>query len=105
MANISDDLHFNCSASGHPQPTILFRKVKGPNLLAVHERRIGLSGQTFIIRNVSHSDVGLYRCFAKSDAGVINTTFSLNVIGMYVWAFASMEADDTTLILMTMKFH
>ncbi|CAB3981447.1 leucine-rich repeats and immunoglobulin-like domains 1 [Paramuricea clavata] len=81
VTNIGDDVRFNCSASGHPVPQISFRKVNDPRQQAVEERRIGLDGTTFIIRNVSRTDVGLYRCVAKSEAGVINTTFTLNVIG------------------------
>ena len=60
---------------------ISFRKEKVEFQPAVHERRLGFNGNTFIIKNVSNKDVGLYRCVAKSEAGVINTTFTLNVIG------------------------
>lgn len=78
VTNLGDDIHFNCSASGDPEPKIYFRKVKVPHFRWQYD----LNGFTFIIRNVSHSDVGLYRCFASSEAGVINTTFTLNVIGI-----------------------
>ena len=83
VTSIGDDVHFNCSASGHPKPVISFRKENVVDQPAfVNERRLGLNGNTFIIKNVSNKDVGLYRCSAKSEAGAINTTFTLNVIGL-----------------------
>ena len=79
--NVGSNVYLNCSASGDPPPKI---SITIPNhFRVVQQRRIGLEGNTFLIKNISRSDAGLCRCFAKSIAGSINTTFMLNVRGKY----------------------
>lgn len=75
------DVYLNISASGDPQPSISYRKEEMSRFLAARERRLGVKDATFVIKNVSHRDAGRYICFAKNEVGIINETFTLNVIG------------------------
>jgi hypothetical protein len=83
VTTIGEDVRINCSASGHPQPEI---SLKVPAAI-VDEGRVTVDGSSFIIKNISQGDIGLHYCFAESEAGKINTTFTLNVIGKYFCCF------------------
>ncbi|KAK3737759.1 hypothetical protein QZH41_017214, partial [Actinostola sp. cb2023] len=78
-----DVVHLPCSATGHPKPTISWRKDEGnTKFSAAEERRFDHheSQNMFLITRSKAKDTGYYTCSAANDAGSINATVYVTVL-------------------------
>ena len=79
-ANEGDSASFQCSASGNPQPVVLWSKVETQSELiqsAVLQGRLQL-------KNVTGNDSGVYQCSATNILGNARAVAQLEVNGMYI---------------------
>lgn len=72
-----------CKAQGHPSPTLLWQKDGGRSFPAADDRRIKYAEDLEVceIRNAQYKDSGKYTCFAKNDAGSVNASAIVTVLG------------------------
>lgn len=79
-----------CDADGIPTPVIQWVK-EGKSLDASTSYSV-LANGTLLIRNLSMSDEGLYRCIASNRGGTDNRTVALDVHCMFntSWSFISL---------------
>ncbi|XP_075228407.1 hemicentin-1-like isoform X2 [Lycorma delicatula] len=74
LISINSTVKFNCSASGHPRPQILWLRKFTPLPVNNH------SDQIYEINGVSVEDSGDYSCLASNLAGDVEKTFRLQVL-------------------------
>ncbi|KAL7891828.1 hypothetical protein AOLI_G00013040 [Acnodon oligacanthus] len=74
---IEDDLHWECRASGKPQP--VYRWLKNGEVL-VSQDRIHVDSGKLTISKVNLEDSGMYQCLAKNEHGVIYASAELKVV-------------------------
>ena len=80
--NVGKEARFTCAATGHPEPKIFWRKDGGGKFVAAVERRIRhVHPHDYIISNAKAEDMGDYTCFAQNEAGSVNATATLTVLG------------------------
>lgn len=79
-----ETIRLPCAAQGEPKPTISWRKDEGnTKFAAAEERRIihHESEDLFLITDSKAKDTGYYTCSARNDAGSINATVFVTVLG------------------------
>uniref|UniRef100_A0AAR2K3A3 Contactin 4 n=1 Tax=Pygocentrus nattereri TaxID=42514 RepID=A0AAR2K3A3_PYGNA len=77
---IEDDLHWECRASGKPQPVYSWLKNGEPLLSFCPQDRIRVDGGKLTISQVHLEDSGMYQCLAKNEHGVIYASAELKVV-------------------------
>jgi hypothetical protein len=83
-------IHLPCAATGHPKPTISWRKDEGNTMFAAAEERRMVhheSRDMFLITDSKAKDMGFYTCSARNDAGFINATAYVIIRGEYSFNF------------------
>lgn len=72
-----------CKAQGHPFPKLVWQKDGGESFPAAVDRRIVYAEGLEVceIRNAQFKDSGKYTCFAKNDAGSVNASAIVTVLG------------------------
>lgn len=87
-ADESDDVTFQCEASGHPTPAITWYK-NGDVIDEVKFEHISVGDDEITIMEALESDEGIYQCFARNDGGEIIASAQLNVRGKGIHAIHS----------------
>ena len=77
--NGSENVGFNCSATGFPLPTIQWLKVDSQSLPASSFYISSGGTSTLILQSVEFGDEGYYQCSASA----LNTTTSSNIATLY----------------------
>lgn len=79
---VGDNAKLECSASGHPNPVIAWRKDGGSDFPAALDRRFHVLPQSdkFFIVELRQEDMGVYSCSATNDAGTIIANATLTVL-------------------------
>ena len=77
--NESGSALFQCSASGNPEPAIVWSKLDSRSQIS----QSTVSGGTLDLRNVKASDSGLYKCTATNILGKTRAVAQLVVNGTY----------------------
>lgn len=73
-----------CSVTGHPTPTITWRKDGLPVRNMSHRIRItGEQNSKLEINRVAREDMGMYQCFAKNDYEMSQGTAELRLGGEF----------------------
>lgn len=73
--------YISCSASGFPDPTVIWMKEGVPLVDGVHSNKRELSnGRQLEVRQVGPKDEGLYRCQATNVAGQRAKNYRLKVL-------------------------
>ena len=73
----------HCQAQGHPEPVLSWQKDGGTSFPAANDRRMDFipSSKVYVIRNAQPGDTGKYTCSAKNEAGFVNATAFVTVLG------------------------
>ena len=76
---VGQDFRLQCRAQGHPEPQI---KWQGLERMGI-DRRIGLvqADKVIVIQNATASDSGKYTCIASNEAGSVNASAFVTVLG------------------------
>ena len=75
--NESETASFQCSASGNPEPAVLWSKLDNQSVIS---RSVASSGK-LLLRNVKANDSGAYRCLAVNILGQAQAQVELEVNG------------------------
>ena len=78
--NESGSATFQCSATGNPQPAVLWSKL--PNKLQI--RQSAVTGGILSLQNVKGSDAGVYKCSAANVLGQAHALGHLVVNGEFM---------------------
>lgn len=72
-----------CQADGHPEPVLSWQKDGGTNFPAANDRRMDFvpASKVYVIRNAQPVDTGRYTCTASNEAGSVNATAFVTVLG------------------------
>jgi len=83
VAGKTFELH--CQAQGHPEPVLSWQKDGGTSFPAADDRRMDFlpASKVYVIRNAQPGDAGKYTCSAKNEAGFVNATAFVTVLGKY----------------------
>ena len=75
------ELH--CQAEGHPEPILSWQKDGGTSFPAANDRRMDFlpASKVYVIRDAQSVDTGKYTCSATNDAGSVNATAFVTVLG------------------------
>ena len=75
------ELH--CRAQGHPDPTLSWQKDGGTSFPAANDRRMDFQPESkvYVIKNAQYEDTGKYTCSATNEAGSVNATAFVTVLG------------------------
>ena len=81
MAGKTFELH--CQAQGHPEPVLSWQKDGGTSFPAADDRRMDFlpDSKVYVIRNAQPGDTGKYTCSAENEAGFVNATAFVTVLG------------------------
>lgn len=81
VAGKTFELH--CQAEGHPEPVLSWKKDGGTSFPAADDRRIDFlpASKVYVIRNAQSVDTGRYTCSATNEAGSVNATAFVTVLG------------------------
>lgn len=73
----------HCQADGHPEPVLSWQKDGGTNFPAANDRRMDFvpASKVYVIRNAQPVDTGRYTCTASNEAGSVNATAFVTVLG------------------------
>ena len=75
--NESESASFQCSVTGNPEPTVVWRRV----INQTEESQAAVSGKMLPFRNVKGSEAGIYRCSAINILGKARAEIQLIVNG------------------------
>lgn len=67
---LGSEAFFRCKSYGNPQPNQIWYHNEIPLKIDNSSKFSILGDRTLMIRNIEHSDVGLYRCIAKNAIGM-----------------------------------
>lgn len=72
-----------CRAAGHPDPVLSWQKDGGSSFPAANDRRMDFETESkvYTIKNAQPVDTGKYTCSATNDAGSVNATAFVTVLG------------------------
>ena len=75
------ELH--CRAQGHPDPVLSWQKDGGTSFPAANDRRMDYlpASKVYVIKNAQYVDTGKYTCSATNEAGSVNATAFVTVLG------------------------
>ena len=81
VAGKTFELH--CQAQGHPEPVLSWQKDGGTSFPAADDRRMDFlpESKVYVIRNAQPGDTGKYTCSAENEAGYVNATAFVTVLG------------------------
>lgn len=81
VAGKTFELH--CQAQGQPEPVLSWQKDGGTSFPAADDRRMDFvpASKVYVIRNARPGDTGKYTCSAKNEAGFVNATAFVTVLG------------------------
>ena len=83
VAGKTFELH--CQAQGHPEPVLSWQKDGGTSFPAADDRRMDFLPTSkvyvIVIRDAKPGDTGKYTCSAKNEAGFVNATAFVTVLG------------------------
>lgn len=73
----------HCQAEGHPEPVLSWQKDGGTSFPAANDRRMDFlpASKVYEIRNAQSVDTGRYTCTASNEAGSVNATAFVTVLG------------------------
>ena len=74
-ANESESASFQCSVTGNPKPTVIWRKLNSQS---------AVSGGILHLRNIKGSDAGVYNCSAVNILGQAHAVGQLEVNGEFI---------------------
>jgi len=81
VAGKTFELH--CQAQGHPEPVLSWQKDGGTSFPAADDRRMAFlpESKVYVISNAQPGDTGKYTCSARNEAGFVNATAFVTVLG------------------------
>ena len=76
-------IQLHCKAQGHPIPTLSWQKDGGASFPAADDRRILYNDGSEVceIKNATYVDTGKYTCSATNEAGSVNASAFVTVLG------------------------
>ena len=79
---VGNTFELHCKAKGYPVPKISWKKDGGKSFPAADERRMDLlPNKVYVVRNATSFDGGKYTCNASNDAGFVNSSAFVTVLG------------------------
>ena len=79
-ANESESASFQCSVTGNPKPTVIWRKLNSQSKIS----QSAVSGGILHLRNIKGSDAGVYNCSAVNILGQAHAVGQLEVNGEFI---------------------
>ena len=78
--NESESASFQCSATGNPKPTVMWRKLNSQPKIS----HSAVSGGILHLQNLKRSDAGVYNCSAVNILGQAHAVVQLEVNGEFI---------------------
>lgn len=76
-----ETIELPCKAKGHPEPQVILWREGVKKFPAAVERRMAVLPSKFVIKEAKGVDSGLYTCSAVNEAGSVNASAYVTVLG------------------------